>query len=186
MAAKPLPSQEVLRQLLDYDPATGGLRWKARGPEWFPPSGLTTAQNMNRWNSRHAGTDAVCKVTPKGYRGGRLFDRQVFAHRVAWKWMTGEDPDQIDHINGVRNDNRFVNLRAADNMINSRNRKRRLDNTSGVTGVHEATRNGSRTGWIVKVEGRYLGTFDCIGRAIAARREAERRHGFHENHGRAA
>ena len=48
--------------------------------------------------------------------------KQAFAHRLAWLYMTGVWPEnQIDHINGGRDDNRWVNLREADNGQNMQN-----------------------------------------------------------------
>lgn len=58
------------------------------------------------------------------------------AHRIAWFWMTGVWPDcQIDHINGVRSDNRWCNLRGANNAENMRNRGKTRLNTTGFKGV---------------------------------------------------
>lgn len=187
MADRQLPSKEVLRQLLDYDPETGVLRWKERGPEWFEGTeGRTAEHAANQFKARLAGKPALNMQGIKGYRCGRLLGLHVKSHRVIWKFVTGEDPDQIDHINGDPSDNRLVNLRAATNEINSRNRKRRKDNSSGIVGLSRAEAKGRQSGWIVKANGQYIGHFKCIGQAIRARREAERRHGFHPNHGRAA
>lgn len=187
MATKPLPPQEVLRQLLDYDPATGVLRWKARGPEWFAEGRLGAEKHAHWWNTRFAEKEALAAVNGRGYAGGAIFGARCRAHRVIWKLVTGTDPDEIDHINGCRVDNRLCNLRAVNRTENMQNKRRNSNNRSGVTGVlwHSASRK-----WAAKICSEnteiHLGLFDCIGQAIKARREAERRHGFHENHGRAA
>lgn len=185
MAAKPLPSQEVLRQLLDYDPATGVLRWKLRGPEWFAPGKQTVTHQMRRWNSQYAGKISFTCVRD-GYANGHLLNSATRAHRVAWKWVHGCDPCEIDHIDGDRLNNAVHNLRNVLGAENRRNRRIPKNNTTGVMGVERVRRRTGPDCWRVTIAGDYIGLFDCIGRAIAARREAERRRGFHLNHGRAA
>jgi hypothetical protein len=61
----------------------------------------------------------------------------VKGHRLAWLLHYGEWPNgHIDHINGIRNDNRIVNLRAVSNAINCQNKRRPLpSNKTGWLGV---------------------------------------------------
>jgi hypothetical protein len=55
-------------------------------------------------------------------------------HRLAWLYVTGAWPKKhLDHINGDRADNRFCNLREADDAANNQNRKRA--NKCSLTGV---------------------------------------------------
>ena len=90
-----------------------------------------------------------------------------------------------DHINGVRNDNRLVNLREVDPIQNNRNSKRTSLNTSGQMGVGW---NKQTQKWrsIVHVEGKgvFLGAFKNKEDAIKVRKQAEIEYGFHKNHGR--
>lgn len=100
--------------------------------------------------------------------------------------QTGAWPvDQIDHANGVRNDNKFLNLGEADNAENGMNRAITGRNTSGVIGVHWHAPSGK---WLAKIRhagvSLHLGVFDALEDAAAARKDAELRYGFHENHGR--
>jgi hypothetical protein len=78
-------------------------------------------------------------------------DNEKFrAARLAWLYMTGEWPkDIVDHINGVRDDDRWENLRAATQGQNCLNTARRSDNTSGVKGVGWNTRLGK---WHARVK----------------------------------
>jgi len=191
MACKALPSQEVLRQLLDYDPSTGALTWRERGADWFASIPSRDAEHICAiWNSKYAGSPALANGSSGGARGGyltgSLFGAPAKAHRVIWKWMTGEDPDQVDHINGVRSDNRWDNLRNVSHAENAKNYKRRKDNTTGIVGVYWRTHHRAHGKWLAKVRGRHIGIYSCLGQAIRARRAAEREYGFHENHGRAA
>lgn len=57
-------------------------------------------------------------------------------HRLAWLYVHGVDPpEQVDHINGVRHDNRLANLRLATNGENCRNANIQRNNRSGFRGV---------------------------------------------------
>lgn len=57
------------------------------------------------------------------------------AHRVVWELHYGITKKQIDHINGIKTDNRIENLREVDARLNKRNQKMYNTNTTGVTGV---------------------------------------------------
>lgn len=177
---KSVLTAEMARELLDYDPGTGLLTWRERPREWF-----ATDRGCSAWNAQNATRSALATPRGHGYLGGRLFARNVYAHTLAWVVHAGAWPQhEIDHINGRRSDNRFANLR--DTLWNHRNKRRRTDNTSGVTGVH--WHRGARK-WSAETRDRqqhkvYLGLFENFNDAVAARRAAEREHGFHENHNR--
>ena len=92
---------------------------------------------------------------------------QYKAHRLAWYLMHGYWPDQVDHINGDRADNRIVNLRACNSAENHQNRK-----VKGYT-LHKAS--GKYQAMItVKGKAKYLGLFDTPELALAAYCEAKR------------
>jgi hypothetical protein len=96
----------------------------------------------------------------------------------------GDEPQDIDHINGNRRDNRIANLRAVDRRENMRNARLRSNNTSGIVGV---TFSRDRKKWVAQINDgkvRSLGRFDKFEDAVEARKAAERRAGFHPNHGR--
>jgi hypothetical protein len=111
-------TSEELRRLLHYDPETGVFRWKC--------------QPCNRVKiGQEAGTGS------NGYSLIRISGKCFKAHRLAWLYMTGEWPKEfIDHINGVRSDNRFANLREATQAENKRNIGKLRNNTSGFKGVY--------------------------------------------------
>lgn len=182
MAATVLPSQEYLRECFLYDPETGALTWRAR-----PRGHFRSDARLRTWNTAFSGKPALSAVSGTGYRHGMLDMVGAKAHRVIWKMMTGADPDQIDHVNGVKTDNRWANLRDVDYPENSRNLARATNNTSGVTGVGW-NRSARRWRAYIKSGGKniHVGHFVLKDDAIAARKEAERRFGFHPNHGRAA
>lgn len=177
---KSLPSKEELLELLEYSPETGEFTWRARPLSMFPsaPKGKT-------WNAQFAGKKAFTVRNGNGYLCGYINYVKLYAHRVAWKITNGNEPDQIDHVNGIRDDNRISNLRAATFFSNAKNTSRRVDNTSGVTGVTwvkparkwKAFINSDRKHTII-------GMFDVFEDAVKARKAAELEFGFHANHGR--
>lgn len=192
MTKRDLPSPDLLRQLLRYDPETGKFYWREREPEHLDSLFDERTRNLvwraNSWNRRYAGKEALRQVNAKGYRVGKLLEHYAAAHRVAWAIAYGEWPiDQIDHIDGDRSNNRISNLRIVDNSENQRNAKRPVNNTSGRIGV-SYFKAGSKWAAYICVNRRHihLGYFTDLAEAIAAREVAEAQYGFHRNHGRQA
>ena len=178
---------ETLRQLLRYEPETGKLFWRERGPEWFSDGKDGSANNAAKWNARFAGKEALNSGSGShGYFDGAVLGVGALAHRVAFAIVYGRWPVGVDHIDGDRRNNRLSNLREADHAENALNRKVRSDNTSGAAGVWSLKRGGWRAR--IKRAGIIsdLGTFATKEAAIAARKAAEMRLGFHQNHGRPA
>ena len=157
-----------LKAYLAYDPDTGVMTWIKRRAQRCPPGSVAGGANGS------------------GYIQLQFNDSTYQVHRVAWLIMTGAWPEQeIDHINGIKNDNRWVNLRSVTKEGNARNRKRPNTNTSGVIGVswHKPLNK-----WLGHIRAggvyRHLGYFDDFNDACAARKAAEIQYGFHKNHGR--
>lgn len=185
MADQSLPSPDLLRKVLDYDPVIGSLVWRKRAPDLFYSDGRTSEHKANNWNSRWAGKPAFTGTNNSGYNRGPCLGAYVLAHRVIWAMVTGAWPTgQIDHINGVRTDNRWINLREADHTINGRNARKKSNNTSGHNGVWWFA---SRNKWCAQItidcRNIKLGYFDSIEEAVAARKSAEAGHGFTDTHG---
>ena len=116
---------------------------------------------------------------------GAIFSQLYKAHRVAYAIHFGEWPRGcIDHINGIKTDNRADNLRVVDRATNNRNRPTQKNNTSGVTGVSQTPQGKWRAVIKVNKKTQSLGVFSAKKDAISARKEAETKFGFHKNHGR--
>lgn len=171
-----------LRQLLSYNPDTGELVWLPRDESWFKK-----ARDAKGWNKKYAGTKAF-QTLHYGYLHGHVFKKHYFAHRVAWALHYGSWPEgQIDHVNGVRSDNRIENLRDVTHSDNQKNVKLRHDNKCGMPGI-DWKKHASA--WRVRVsrEGKrhLVGYFKNLDEAMAARRYAQNQAAYHANHGRIA
>lgn len=160
MADRNLPTPEELRNLLDYDPETGILNWRSG-------------------RRRRAG------YVKNEYRKVEVLGVCCGEHRVAWAIAHGEWPKHtIDHINGIKGDNRLANLRDVPNAENQKNRPKQANNTSGCTGVywHKPTQRWRAK---VKIDGwwKWLGNFEHKFDAVLTRLIAERDFGYTMRHG---
>lgn len=175
-----LPTPAQLRKILQYDPKSGCFTWKPR-----PISDFATLNAWSTWNSRFVGKFALQSKCPRGYLSGYVMWRRCLAHRAAWAMHYGEWPrGQIDHIDGNPSNNAIKNLRDVSARSNQRNSKMPKNNTSGCVGVYK-TKSGKWVATIGTARGnKHIGTFCEFGDAVSARKEAERRHGYHKNHGR--
>ena len=134
---------EYLRACLAYDPASGELTWLRRPREHF----ASYRNRATAWNTEHVGKRADEIRSAKGYLqislkfGGKA--HRIAAHRVAWALVTGAWPEhEVDHRNGVRDDNRWHNLREATPSEQHHNQGRLRNNTSGFTGVTQSRMDG--------------------------------------------
>ena len=103
---------ELLKKLLSYSPETGKLYWRPRDE--------TTSPRPFSFNTRHAHTEAGC-LNDKGYVLVSIKENRMRAHRVIYAMMTGSWPEEVDHINGNRADNRWGNLRSVSHKTNRAN-----------------------------------------------------------------
>ena len=187
MTRKYLPSPELLRKLLRYEPETGKLFWEKRDPSDFNNNKAQNPQHTCKsWNSQYAGRQAFTSVNAKGYNQSNIFASNFEAHRVCWAIFFAAYPEgEIDHINGIKTDNRIRNLRDVTSSENKMNRGKQKNNTSGVTGVMWFTPANLWTARIMhnkKVID--LGYFRNFEDAVLARRKAEKKYGYSERHGK--
>lgn len=165
-------TQERVKELFNYDPKTGVLIRK-------------TGSNVGRY--RYSVGDTADYIhAASGYKRVSFDNSRYRSHRIIWLLVKGYlPPDKMDHINGVRHDNRWGNLRIVSTSENNRNLKISKRNTSGVIGVgfYKARSKWAAT---ICVNGRsvHLGYFKEKKDAINVRKEAEKKYGYHENHGR--
>lgn len=156
----PLPSQERLHELFDYNAETGDLIAK------------TKRTGRGGWEPG----DVVGYEDAYGYLKTTVDGRPLMLHRVIWKWVTGQEPpSHLDHVNRVKRDNRWANLREADARLNSANKPPSVVNFSGAKGVSISRYTGEWSASItIRGEARRLGKFVSREEAIEAYNAAAR------------
>ena len=144
-----------------------------------PETGLFTRIVRTSNNSKIG--DIVGTKNTTGYLQISIDWRLYSVARLAWLYMTGKWPEEeIDHINGIRNDNRFSNLREADRTLNNQNRRNAGEiNKLGFLGVSLHKRDQKITAQI-KINGKtkWLGYYKTPELAHAAYLSAKRQ--YHE------
>jgi len=159
-------TQERLKKLLDYDPATGIFTRKV-----ILKKGCVG--------------DVAGHLHQQGYIRICVDGKHYKAHRLAWLYVHGVWPKAgVDHNDHIKHHNQINNLCETNHTDNARNAKRSVLNKSGVTGVHWHKRDER---WIssIRVNGVsiFLGGYKEKSRAIKRRQFANVLYGFHENHG---
>ena len=157
-------TKDELDSLLIYDDKNGKLYWKVDG---------------NSGRNKRIGNEAGSLHKQLGYIYVSIDNKSYLAHRLIYCMMVGDFPKHhIDHINGIRNDNRWVNLRDVDICTNTQNqRKPSKNNSTGFLGV---TKNGSGYSAAIGHNGKYtyLGTFKTPEKAYEVYLAAKRK--FHQ------
>jgi hypothetical protein len=148
---------ERLKELLSYDRLTGTFTWR-----------------VTKSSRALKGQVAGC-LKPHGYREITIDWEVYLAHRLAWFYVNGYwPPEQIDHVNGNRSDNRIVNLREAtpqNNMANKESPPRELPR--GID-LRPSLRYRARINF--RDRNIYIGTFDNLSDAVAAYQSAAQRY----------
>lgn len=105
--------------------------------------------------------DLATSKQPDGYLLLPIGKSQYLAHRIAWLYQYGVMPSGfIDHINGIRDDNRIDNLRVVSPCENTWNTKKHLDNKSGYKGVYYHKLNNTwRASIMAKGKKYHIGLF---------------------------
>ena len=161
-------TQKTVRDLFFYNKDTGEL---------------TFVNESGRGKRKDRKVGSISKV---GY-SVVFVDRKLYqAHRVIWLHYYGVLPEfGIDHINGDKLDNRISNLRDVSQKENTKNRVMSKNNTSGFNGVTWHAALGKwRSSISVNKKPVYLGFFKSKHDAIEARKAANSKYGYHDNHGK--
>jgi hypothetical protein len=154
---KQILTQDHLKEIFDYDSATGIFKWKKH---YFRSYIGKIAGGKN------AEGYITIKINRKTYKG----------HRLAWIYVNGKiEKPEIDHINGIRSDNRIDNLRQCNKSLNMQNKRQaQVNNSTGFLGV---MRNGKRFYAEICSNNKrhYLGNFKTPELAHQAYLEAKRK-----------
>ena len=145
-------TQSELKEILHYDPDTGIFTW------------IKTMGKRGK-----IGDEAGYKKT-NNYIEIRICGNPYYAHRLAWLYITGSFPSEtIDHINGIRKDNKICNLREATYSQNNANKK--TISKSGYKGVNKSGKKWQARITIDK-DTIYLGLFNTKEEAHEAYKQA--------------
>ncbi len=133
-------TQARLKELLYYDPELGWFMWRVTRPHAAPGS-------------------VPYRPTRLGYLLVCVAGRAYSAHRLAWFYVFGTWPRELDHINGLKDDNRIENLRECSRAQNGHNAPLTKSNTSGFKGAYRRTGTDK---WMskIRVDGRLLSLGD--------------------------
>tara|TARA_R110002124_G_scaffold24569_5_gene89892 strand:- start:1766 stop:2269 length:504 start_codon:yes stop_codon:yes gene_type:complete len=156
-------TQNRLKELFSYNPLTGVFTRKVK---------LSYKSKIG---------EVVGCLTKAGYLTTQVNGKSYRLHRLAYFYMTGDWPNITDHINGVKTDNRWTNLRSCTQQQNTFNQKISSNNTSGFKGVSWVSK---RKKWYVTVGGHkpnpHVGAFDSLEEAaIVAKRVQAEVHGVY-------
>lgn len=168
-------TKKELDQIMAYNPETGIFTWLVE---------------KNSYRGKTKIGAPVGHKQQNGYVMTRINGVPYLLHRLAFIAMGQEiDGMEVDHINHLRDDNRWENMRAVSARQNKKNGTLRSDNTSGHVGVFWCKSNKA---WVARIfmtkenGKRYcksLGYYKNKEDAVAARESANAAHGFHANHG---
>ena len=153
-------THDYLLETYNYDPKTGFLTWAKK---------ISDKVNI--------GSRAGSLHKQRGYRYVRINKKAYSEHRVIWFYLTKNWPTAIiDHINGIKDDNRKTNLRDISLTDNQRNqRTAHRHNITGVLGVVFHKKNKNYVAQIVvNRKTIYLGSYDSIDAASIAYQAAKR------------
>ena len=110
-------SHEYFREHLHYSVITGELYWLKSRKRVKIGAAAGTLHHL-------------------GYRQIMINQRFYLAHRLAWFWVMGKWPvNQVDHKNGIKHANCWINLREATSSQNNCNKEKPSNNTSGYKGI---------------------------------------------------
>jgi hypothetical protein len=173
-------------ELIHYNCVTGEFTRLPRKVTDFTNSTANEASRLcAAWNARWAGKQAGGDH-PQGYISIRVGGEKILAHQVAWIYMTGVLPKaDIDHINGNKKDNSWVNLRLATRSQNKANVRKPITNSSGYKGV---SYSNTAKKWVAQIGvdgktfvlGYFLNPIEAHAAYVAA---AERYFGVYANAG---
>lgn len=158
-----------------YNPDTGDLTRDVS--IWEAKQGKKGAKSEKPYVHKSGTGKAYLRI---GFHG-----KYIYVHRLIWVWMTGSQPQHIDHVDGNGLNNKWDNLRSVTQAENNRNARKHRNTKSNITGVTYRKDGGK---WRVRISVNNImttiGTFTNMDDAIQARDAAYQSHGYATNHGK--
>ena len=147
-------TQEELKQIISYNKYTGVIT------------------RLDRANSNGS-------IDRYGYLIIKIKGKQYKAHRLAWLYEYGKFPDyNIDHINGIRDDNRIENLRSVSQSINAKERNFNKNKNTDEYGIYIDNATKNLIAKFTLKDGKQTLRFRTLEEAIEARREVDLKRGI--------
>ncbi len=155
-------NKRELKEVLDYNPKTGIFKWKISPANQIEIGSIAGTKNK------------------KGYIAIQIKGKIYGAHQLAYLFVYGYIPKEIDHKDRIRHHNWIKNLRKAFGSKNQRNKKISKNNKTGIKGVYYVEkRNKWQVTICIKYEHIFLGIFKNFNDAVLARYLAERKVNWH-------
>lgn len=154
-----------MKERTEYNPETGLFLWKINKGDVLLYK------------------EAGCLLN-SGYVQIMINGQRYMAHKLAFLYMTGMWPEVVDHIDGWKRNNRWMNLRACTHQQNQLNRRVNSNSRTRVKNVEVDPRNG-KFRVVVNVNGsrKFIGSYDSLEMAELVAIEARNKfHGEYARH----
>lgn len=175
---------ETCRKIFDVNPSTGEIYWRPRTLEMFSHCKFPK-RAFKVWTKNWSGKRALKTANNEMYLSGEYLGVSYKSHQIIWLYVNRCWPDNIDHIDGNRQNNSIENLRNVTKAENARNQKRRKDNSSGFTGVYwREDKQMWQGGFRYNKKQQHVGYFESLEECVKEVKRQREEKGFHKNHGR--
>lgn len=176
-------TRDFLLEILTYNPLSGVFTWNSRSVG----NHFKNKRAVGVFNALYSGSVAGAVVSSNksatSYIAIKINGKSHKAHRLAFIYMTGDAPEEVDHIDHNGMNNKWTNLRPSDRKDNSKNIPKQKSNKTGVIGVnwHKAAKKWQARA--VDKDGKRidLGRFDNFEDAVEARKRHEISFGYYEH-----
>lgn len=176
-------TRDFLLEILTYNPLSGVFTWNCRNVGNHFKNKRAVGVFNALYSGSVAGSEVSSNKSATSYIAIKINGKSHKAHRLAFIYMTGDAPEEVDHIDHNGMNNKWTNLRPSDRKDNSKNIPKQKSNKTGVIGVnwHKAAKKWQARA--VDKDGKRidLGRFDNFEDAVEARKRHEISFGYYEH-----